>query len=148
VQNIAETIGVNRVAIGRERLARGMRFGSETVERARVLSKRVREAFELAIQALENPEHARQVVAMKQEIQDLVAKIVEHLAQRFLSKDPHRTVLYRLETQAVEIIQREYYFAKKIAKEIIRLDEDSIEDPVIKEELVVAVNDFSDCEPG
>lgn len=134
----AETIGVNRVAIGRERLAHDLRFSEKTIENAIVLSGKMQEAFKLAIQALEKPELAQQVIAMKAKIQDLVNDIVEHLAQRLVAEDPNRTLLYRLESQAVEIIQRDYYFAKKIAKEIVRELEASIEDPVLKAELTAA----------
>ena len=75
---------------------------------------------------------------MKAEIQDLVNDIVEHLAQRLVAEDPNRTLLYRLESQAVEIIQRDYYFTRKIAKEIVREVEASIEDKVLKAELTSA----------
>ena len=138
VQHVAETIGINRVAIGRERLARGARFGESTVERVGVLSGKMQEALGLAIQALENPELAQQVIAMKQQIQELVSDSVEHLAQRLVADDPDRTLLYRLESQAVEIIQRDYYFARKIAKEIVREVNASIEDPVLSDELAAA----------
>jgi hypothetical protein len=47
-------------------------------------------------------------------------------------------LLYRLESQAVEIIHRNYYFAKKIAKEIVREVEASIEDPILTDELAAA----------
>ena len=42
------------------------------------------------------------------------------------------------ESQAVEIIQRDYYFAKKIVKEIVREVEALIEDSVMKDELAAA----------
>ncbi len=129
---------MNRVAIGRERLAHDLRFSEKTIENAIVLSGKMQEAFKLAIQALEKPELAQQVIAMKAKIQDLVNDIVEHLAQRLVAEDPNRTLLYRLESQAVEIIQRDYYFAKKFAKEIVRELEASIEDPVLKAELTAA----------
>ena len=135
LQHIAETIGVNRVSIGRERLSRGLHFSEKTLERAKVLSDKMQEAFGLAIQALEDPELAPQVIEMKQEIQEIVNDMVEHLAQRLMAHDPDRTALYRLESQAVEIIQRDYYFAKKIAKEIIREVKASIEDPILSDEL-------------
>jgi hypothetical protein len=67
-----------------------------------------------------------------------VANTVEHLAHRFLSEEPNRRLLYRLETRAVEIIQRHCYFVQKIAKEIIQEAEASIEDPVMQEELAAA----------
>jgi len=130
VQHIAETNAVNLVAIGRERLESGVHFSKETMEHVSSLSEKMREAFDLAIQALENPELAQRVIAMKPEIQYLADQIEEHLARRLTSDDPNRTLLYRLETQAVEVIQREYYFAKKIAKEIAYELESSIKQSV------------------
>lgn len=62
----------------------------------------------------------------------------EYLTSRLQSDDPNRAVLYRLETQTAEMLQRVYYFAKKIAKDIIREVEASIVDPVMQEELVAA----------
>ena len=44
IQNVGETNAVNLVAIGRERLASGATFGEETVQRARVLANKMREA--------------------------------------------------------------------------------------------------------
>ena len=135
IQNVGETNAVNLVAIGRERLASGVTFGEETVQRARVLADKMREAFDLAIRSLEDPELARRVIDMKSEIQDLVSETVEHLVQRLGADAPNRARLYRLESQVVELIQREYYFAKKIAKEVLREVEASIEDPVLEGEL-------------
>jgi len=138
VQNIEETIAVNFVDIGRERLARGVRFGAPTVERIAELGEEVRGAFELAVRALGNPELAWQVVAMKPVMQQHAAGLFEYLTTRLQSDDPHRALLYRLETQTAEMLQRIYYFAKKIAKEIIREVEASIVDPVMQEELTIA----------
>lgn len=52
-----------------------------------------------------------------------------------MSEDPDRALLFRLETQTIEIIQRDYYFAQKIAQEIVCEVEASIENPVLLEEL-------------
>ncbi len=138
IQNVGETNAVNLVAIGRERLARGVAFGSETTASGDLLTAKVREAFDLALQSLEQPELAQQVIAMKQEIQDLVSSTLEDSLQRLTADSADRATLYRLEGQAVELIQREYYFAKKIAKEVVRELERSIEDPVIEADLAAA----------
>lgn len=121
--------------IGRERLALGVNFSAETIDQGRSLSNKVREAFDLAVRSLEEPELARDVIAMKSEVQDLVSGMGQHLAGRLGADAPDRTVLYRLESQAVEFMQREYYFAKKVAKEVVREIEASIEDPVMEDEL-------------
>ena len=98
----------------------------------------MREAFDLAIRSMDEPELAHRVIDMKKEVHDLVAGIVEHLAGRLAADAPDRAVLYRLESQMVELVQREYYFAKKIAKEVVREAESSIEDPVMEADLAAA----------
>jgi phosphate:Na+ symporter len=138
VQNTGESNAVNVVAIGRERLARNVSFSADTVERGQVLTGKVREAFDLAIRSLEEPELAREVIAMKPEMQELAAEMVEHLARRLGADAPDRALLYRLESQALELIQRQFYFAKKIAKDVVREFEASIEDSVLAEELASA----------
>ena len=129
---------MNVVAIGRERLAAGVNFSTQTIERGRVLGDKVREAFDLAVRSLEEPDLAHRVIAMKAEVQELVSDIVEHLGRRLAADAPDRALLYRLESQAVELIQRQYYFAKKIAKEIVREAEAAIEDPILEDELAAA----------
>ena len=94
------------------------------------IGERVRAAFAMAVESLEDPERAHRVIDMKAEIQDLVDEIIEHLAGRLVADDPDRSLLYRLETQAVEIMERRYYFARKIAKEVVREAEASMTDPV------------------
>ncbi len=135
LQHSGETIAVNFVGIGRERLKHGVSFGEGTLERMSRLGSKVEEALMTAIRALERPEMAEQVVAMKPDVQRLAADILEHLTLRLRSDDPNRALLFRLETQAVEMMQRGYYFAKRIAKEIIREVQASIQDPVLHDEM-------------
>ena len=57
----------------------------------------------------------------------------EHLGVRLTSDDPNRAVLFRVESQMVEHQRRMYYFAKRIAKEILAeakvSADESIDDP-------------------
>ncbi|MAE67794.1 MAG: NAD+ kinase [Phycisphaeraceae bacterium] len=135
VQHSSETVAVNGIAIGRERLRLDVTFGDETIERVRALSQKVREAFDLSIQALDDPSLARRVIDMKKEVQQVAGEILEYLGQRLVADEPNRTLLYRLETQVVEIVQRQYYFAKKIAKEIGHKLQGTTEDTVLEDEL-------------
>ena len=66
------------------------------------------------------PELAMRVVEMKPDVERLADEIVEHLSRRLVSDDPNRAVLYRVESQFVELIQRIYYFAGMIANEIVQ----------------------------
>ncbi|HSC35666.1 MAG TPA: PhoU domain-containing protein, partial [Thermodesulfobacteriota bacterium] len=97
----------------------------ETIKRFQPYSSKVREAFHLAIKALDLKDAglAKRVVEMKPEVEGLADEVVEHLSRRLVSGDPDRAVLYRVESQFVELIQRTYYFAGMIANEIIQESE-------------------------
>ncbi len=122
VQHTGETIAINLVAIGRERLRRHLTFSDLTVQRFEPYTERVREAFDLSLKAIarRDVDLAQRVLEMKPEIQSLGAEIIEHLGQRLVADAPNRAVLYRIESQIVELLQRIFYFSKKIAKEILR----------------------------
>ncbi len=120
LEHVGETIAVNMVSIGRERLEQRFTFSEETISRFQPYSSKVREAFHTAIEALElkDARLAVRVVEMKPDVERLADEIVEHLSRRLVSDDPNRAVLYRVESQFVELIQRIYYFAGMIANEI------------------------------
>ncbi|MEW6144007.1 MAG: Na/Pi cotransporter family protein [Thermodesulfobacteriota bacterium] len=125
LEHVGETLGVNMVSLGRERLERRFSYSEETIRRFQPYSAKVREAFHLAVKALETKDAglAKSVIEMKPEIESLAEGIVEHLGRRLVSGDPDRAVLYRVESQLVELIQRIYYFAGMIAGEIIQESE-------------------------
>lgn len=79
----------------------------------------------MAVEALDLKDAglAERVVEMKPDIKNLADGLVEHLSRRLASDDPDRAVLYRVESQFVELIQRIYYFAGMIANEIIQESE-------------------------
>lgn len=122
LEHVGETVAVNMVSIGRERLEKRFKVSEETLTRFQPYSAKVREAFHLAIKALDLKDAviAKRIAEMKPEIESLADGIVEHLSLRLVSGDPDRAVLYRVESQFVEIIQRIYYFAGMIANEIIQ----------------------------
>ena len=72
---------------------------------------------------------------MKKEIRRLVDEIIEHLGDRFRTDEPNRAVLYRVESQAVELVHQIYYFAKRIAKDIIAEAHAEANEPDIDPEL-------------
>ncbi|MBZ0173059.1 MAG: hypothetical protein K8E66_11800, partial [Phycisphaerales bacterium] len=135
VQNVGETFAVNMAAIARERDRRGVRFSRETLGRIATLAGEVRDAFKMSIDAIEDSLLAHGVIALKPRIREMTEDAIEHLSKRLMSSEPNRSLLYRLETQVVEVLQREYYFAKKIAKEIVRVMELSDTDQETQTEL-------------
>ncbi len=125
LQHVGETIAVNMVSIGRERLERRFIHSEETITRFKPFTSKVLEGFHLVIKALDQKdvELAKGVVEMKPDVQRLADETVEHLSRRLVSDDPNRAVLYRVESQFVELIQRIYYFARMIAIEIVQESE-------------------------
>lgn len=138
VQSVGETVAVNFVAIGRQRIEGRIVFGEASIEYIDALGMQAYKAFGVALHSLRDPNRAREVIAMKPEIQRLVSEAFEHLGRRLVSHEPNRTLAFRLETQSVEVLRREYFFAKKIAKAVIQESEASIEDPVLQDELAAA----------
>ncbi len=122
IDHVAETIAVNMVSIGRERLERRFTLSRETIARFQPFTSRVRESYQLAIKALDekDAEAAAAVMDMKAEVDRMSQEMVEYLSVRLLSDDPDRAVLYRVESRLVELIQRIYYFSSVIAAEILK----------------------------
>jgi phosphate:Na+ symporter len=59
------------------------------------------------------------VIAMKGRIQSLARDVNAHLSERIAEAGDERLTAYRIESDAVEILQRLYYFAKRIAKAVV-----------------------------
>ena len=121
LQHIGETVSINFVAVGRERLEKKLKFSEQTMARVRPLGNKVREAIDTVLQSIDkrDVELAQHVVKMKREIRKLVDEIIEHLGDRFRADEPDRAVIYRVESHGVELLSRMYYFATRIAKDII-----------------------------
>ena len=130
LDHVAETITVNMISIGRERLEKRFVISQETIGRFQPYAARVREAYLLALKALDSRDAgpAAAVVEMKAEVDRMSEEIVEHLSARLLSDAPDRAVLYRVESHLVELIQRIYYFSRMIAGEILKESQAAGED--------------------
>jgi phosphate:Na+ symporter len=137
LQHIGETISISFVAVGRERLEQGLVFSEQTKLRFEPLGDKVRAAIDAVLRSMaeRDVELAEGVVAMKPEILQLVNEIIEHLGDRFRALEPKRAVTYRVENQAVELLHRMYYFAKKVAKEIITEARVEADEPTADAEL-------------
>ena len=62
---------------------------------------------------------AAEVIEMKDQVQELARGLDAHLAKRVAADEPNRVLVYGLETDSVEILQRLYYFAKRLAKAVV-----------------------------
>ncbi len=121
IDNVGDTIATNVVSLGHERLRAGIDPSAATVQAFQPLRDAVAQSFQQALASVRESDVklAAQVVARKSEVQDLAREVNAHLARRVSADEPNRVVAFRIESDAVEIMQRLYYFAKRIAKDVI-----------------------------
>jgi len=117
IQNVALTIETNFLAIGRERLEKGVRVSEATRRRLLPLNDLVGAAFKTAIDALdrEDPRRSQSVVALAPQVDRLSGEAKRHLLERLSAPEPNRTWTFRVESDIVENLKRLYYFSKRIA---------------------------------
>jgi len=121
IDNMGDTIATNLVWLGQERLEAGIEASEATLEAFRPLGDAVRESFRKAVASVgdRDVESAEEVIAMKGRIQSLARDVNAHLSERIVEAGDERLTAYRIESDAVEILQRLYYFAKRVAKEVV-----------------------------
>ncbi len=117
IQNVALTIDSNFLAIGQERLEKGVRISEVTRRMLLPLNDLVCAAFETAVDALEreDPLRSESVVALAPQVDHLSAQAKRHLLERLSALEPNRTWTFRVESDIVENFKRLYYFSKRIA---------------------------------
>jgi len=121
VDNMGDTIATNLVELGQQRLASGAQPSEVTRQAFQPLREAIQKSFRKAIESVRDRDGqmAADVIAMKDQIQELARGLEAHLAKRVAVDEPNRVLVYGLETDAVEILQRLYYFAKRLAKAVV-----------------------------
>jgi phosphate:Na+ symporter len=121
VDNMGDTIATNLVTLGQQRLESGARPSEVTRQAFQPLREAIQESFRKAIESVRDRDGlmAAEVIEMKDHVQELARGLEAHLAKRVAADEPNRVLVYGLETDAVEILQRLYYFAKRLAKAVI-----------------------------
>lgn len=118
VENIGDIIETDLVALGHKRIDENVTVSDATQRVLAELHEAVAESVRLAMRGLvENDERAaRDVIAMKSEINRLVDAAAAHQTSRLVADEPNRLAAYSVEIDVVEKLKRIYYFAKRIAK--------------------------------
>ena len=121
---VGDLIETNLVAQGLARIEHNLRFSDQTLEFLAPLYQTVSESLHDALQAVagEDRELAHQIVARKPEIQGLAKKASTQLAQRLFTDEPNRVEVFRVESDIISLINRLYYYAKRIAKVMAHVD--------------------------
>lgn len=121
LEAIGDLVETNIVALGRQRIRKGLAISVQTLEKSRPLAGYVREALQLTLDALarKDAKAAKRVVALKRKVNAAVDDLSAHLTRRLAADEPERVATYRLEVEAIEQLKRTYYFSKRIARRIV-----------------------------
>lgn len=121
LEAIGDIVETNLVALGLDRLDRGLEVSSETEEVISDFHATVSEALDLAMLAVtqKNELAAHQVSAMKKTIRSMELGAIQHEAGRLVADRANRVDLYRLETDVITHLNRIYFFARRVARSAV-----------------------------
>jgi phosphate:Na+ symporter len=126
MENIGDMVETNLVEAGAQRLKDDLRIGESTEERLNALHQKVVWAFEHTVESLVGADRqkAEEVMAAKNEINDLAIRAENHVASRLTANEPKRLEAFRIESEIIEYLKRVYYFSKRIAKMVAETEDD------------------------
>lgn len=122
LENIGDTIETNLVALGMEHVTSDFTISKPTRKILTNFHMKVNTAVDGAIQAVSqnNVVVAQMVIDMKESIANLASSAAEHQAERLVVDEPNRIAAYTTEIDIIEKQQRIYYFAKRMAKTVVK----------------------------
>ncbi|MCU7939792.1 MAG: Na/Pi cotransporter family protein [gamma proteobacterium symbiont of Bathyaustriella thionipta] len=122
LENIGDTIETNLVALGMEHATSDFTISAPTRKVLTHFHEKVYKAVDGAIQAVSqnNVAVAQMVIDMKDDIANLATSAAEHQAERLVVDEPNRIAAYTTEIDIIEKQKRIYYFAKRMAKTVIK----------------------------
>ena len=121
LENIGDIIETDLVALGEKRIEQGVTVSDETQALLTEFHEQVAKIVEQATSAvMQNDQKAAQeVIAMKNTVSRLAENAQAHQAERLVAPEPGRLEAYTLEIDLIEKLKRIYYFAKRMAKDVI-----------------------------
>ena len=124
MENMADVIETNLVAVGLDRATQGLDISESTRAVLGALIDEVELAVLRSFAAVEEEslDLAQAVIGAKPEITHLADEAHRHLRERLGADEPQRLAAYRVEAELVESFKRIYYLAKRIAKVVIEAE--------------------------
>ena len=122
LESIGDMIQTNLVEAGEARLRYQVQISEPTQAVLQKLNQKVCWAVEGSIEAIVNAdlELAQAISEAKTSINQLADAANRHLTDRLTTDDPNRLDAFRIESELIEYLKRVYYFAKRIAREVIK----------------------------
>lgn len=123
-ENIGDMMEMHLVHAGHVRQRLGLKVSEQTREAFEPLIEKVFWSVEMATRAVASRDrHAAEAIRdAKPEITRIARTIDAHLAERLVAAESHRLATYRIESELIENLKRIYYFAKQIAKRVLKTD--------------------------
>jgi phosphate:Na+ symporter len=122
LENIGDGIETNLVDLGRRRIKKGVSISDATQGVLNGFHEVVTRAVDTAIRSVaeDNLEDARSVADMKKEITAIANSAAVHESKRLVVNEPNRIEAYTIEMDITEKLQRIYYFARRMARTVIK----------------------------
>jgi len=122
LESVGDIVARDLSDLARKRIARDVTVSDQTKKIISAYHADVERALSMTIQAVtqKNASVARLVVGMKPEMKGAASDAFRHEATRLVADEPNRLAAYRLETDLIESLGRVYYFAKRMARGVIR----------------------------
>ena len=122
LENIGDVIETNLVELGRRRIEKGVSISDATQKVLTGFHEVVTRAVDSAIRAVseDSLEAARSVADMKREITTIANSAAIHESKRLVVNEPNRIEAYTIEMDITEKLQRIYYFARRMARTVIK----------------------------
>ena len=129
LESVGDTIETGLVRRGRGRVEERVRISPATAKVITGYHEQVSKALRDAIGSVRDrdPGLAAEVVSMKPLMQRLSAAAADHEARRLVADAENRISTYALETDMIEELRRVYYYAKRIARDILSAEDDGKE---------------------
>ncbi len=125
LEAIGDIIETNLVSLGYGRIEGAISVSVDTREVLTELHGAVSEAYDLAMLAVtqRNQEAARQVSAMKKQVNSLQRSAAAHQATRLVADAPQRVEAYRFEIDVIANLHRIFYFSRRTARAAVAVEE-------------------------
>jgi phosphate:Na+ symporter len=125
LEAVGDIVETNLVAQGLERFEEGVSVSEVTRGLLMEFHGLIFRSFDLALQAVsqESRDAAQAVVEMKDEVNEMAARLSKHQARRLVADEPRRLETYALEIDVLKNLKRIYYFSKRMAQSVLSLGE-------------------------
>jgi phosphate:Na+ symporter len=120
LEDMGDLIKSNLVGLGNSRINQSVSVSPATEQVLLGHHDKVSRAVSIAIQSVvtNDPEAAKIVIEMEDEIRDISHTAAAHQAQRLVADEPLRMKTYAIEMDIIERIRRVYSYAKRLARTV------------------------------